>query len=169
MLCMMPVCVCYCSVFLCTEILHLLLCMRCFKNFPFLNFLCCPLYPLYYDWDFSGVVICFNLTQNPRKEVNAVLKKEAAYFGDIVILPFMDRYELVVLKTIAICEFGVSLYLNILLSFFLLDFFPNIVIESGFLGTSVLLGPMLSYMLSLNGPSILHAGSECDRSVHHEM
>jgi len=47
--------------------------------------------------------------QNPRKEVNAVLKKEAADFGYIVILPFMDRYELVVLKTIAICEFGVSL------------------------------------------------------------
>ena len=38
-----------------------------------------------------------------------MLKSEAAYFGDIVILPFMDRYELVVLKTIAICEFGVSL------------------------------------------------------------
>lgn len=37
-----------------------------------------------------------------------MLKKEAEYFGDIVILPFMDRYELVVLKTIAICEFGVS-------------------------------------------------------------
>ena len=37
-----------------------------------------------------------------------MLKKEAAYFGDIIILPFMDRYELVVLKTIAICEFGVS-------------------------------------------------------------
>lgn len=36
-----------------------------------------------------------------------MMKKEAAYFGDIVILPFMDRYELVVLKTIAICEFGV--------------------------------------------------------------
>lgn len=48
--------------------------------------------------------------QNPRKEVNAVLKKEAAYFGDIVIIPFMDRYELVVLKTIAICEYGVSLH-----------------------------------------------------------
>lgn len=47
--------------------------------------------------------------QNPRKEVNAVLKKEASYFGDIVILPFMDRYELVVLKTIAICEYGVRL------------------------------------------------------------
>lgn len=36
-----------------------------------------------------------------------MLKKEAEYFGDIVILPFMDRYELVVLKTIAICDFGV--------------------------------------------------------------
>lgn len=47
--------------------------------------------------------------QNPRKEVNAVLNKEASYFGDIVILPFMDRYELVVLKTIAICEYGVRL------------------------------------------------------------
>lgn len=36
-----------------------------------------------------------------------MLKKEVEYFGDIVILPFMDRYELVVLKTIAICGFGV--------------------------------------------------------------
>ncbi|XP_050287834.1 hydroxyproline O-galactosyltransferase GALT2 isoform X2 [Quercus robur] len=53
-------------------------------------------------------VTSFPYRTNPRKEVNAVLKKEAAYFGDIVILPFMDRYELVVLKTIAICEFGVQ-------------------------------------------------------------
>ena len=45
--------------------------------------------------------------QNSRKEVNVMLKKEAEYFGDIVILPFIDRYELVVLKTIAICEYGV--------------------------------------------------------------
>lgn len=36
-----------------------------------------------------------------------MLKKEAECFGDIVILPFMDRYELVVLKTIAFCEYGV--------------------------------------------------------------
>ncbi|XP_023517655.1 hydroxyproline O-galactosyltransferase GALT2-like [Cucurbita pepo subsp. pepo] len=54
----------------------------------------------------SNVVVRFFVALNPRNEVNAVLKKEAAYFGDIVILPFMDRYELVVLKTIAICEFG---------------------------------------------------------------
>jgi hypothetical protein len=55
----------------------------------------------------SDVVARFFVALNPRKEVNAMLKKEAEYFGDIVILPFMDRYELVVLKTIAICEFGV--------------------------------------------------------------
>ncbi|XP_062162509.1 hydroxyproline O-galactosyltransferase GALT2-like [Alnus glutinosa] len=56
----------------------------------------------------SNVVVPFFVALNPRKEVNAVLKKEAAYFGDIVILPFMDCYELVVLKTFAICEFGVQ-------------------------------------------------------------
>jgi len=49
-----------------------------------------------------------------------VLKKEAAYFGDIVILPFMDRYELVVLKTVGISEFGVS---SILPPFGFLKFF----------------------------------------------
>ncbi|XP_057947967.1 hydroxyproline O-galactosyltransferase GALT2 [Malania oleifera] len=54
----------------------------------------------------ADVVVRFFVALNPRKEVNAVLKKEASYFGDIVILPFMDRYELVVLKTIAICEYG---------------------------------------------------------------
>ncbi|CAN1145697.1 Hydroxyproline O-galactosyltransferase GALT2 [Linum perenne] len=56
----------------------------------------------------SNVVVRFFVALNPRKEVNDVLKTEADYFGDIVILPFMDRYELVVLKTIAICEFGVK-------------------------------------------------------------
>lgn len=40
--------------------------------------------------------------------MNAAMKKEAEYFKDIVILPFMDRYELVVLKTTAICEYGVT-------------------------------------------------------------
>ncbi|XP_020100470.1 hydroxyproline O-galactosyltransferase GALT2-like isoform X1 [Ananas comosus] len=55
----------------------------------------------------SNVVARFFVALNPRKEVNAVLKKEAEYFGDVVILPFIDRYELVVLKTVAICEYGV--------------------------------------------------------------
>ncbi|CAL0324887.1 unnamed protein product [Lupinus luteus] len=53
-------------------------------------------------------VTSFPYRTNPRKEVNVELKKESAYFGDIVILPFMDRYELVVLKTVAICEFGIN-------------------------------------------------------------
>ncbi|KAI3455963.1 hypothetical protein Pfo_012626 [Paulownia fortunei] len=55
----------------------------------------------------SKVAVRFFVALNPRSEVNAILKKEAAYFGDIEILPFMDRYELVVLKTVAICEYGV--------------------------------------------------------------
>lgn len=36
------------------------------------------------------------------------IKKEAEYFGDIIIVPYMDHYDLVVLKTIAICKYGVS-------------------------------------------------------------
>lgn len=48
------------------------------------------------------------LQQHARKEVNVELKKEAEFFGDIVIVPYMDNYDLVVLKTVAICEYGVS-------------------------------------------------------------
>ncbi|GJV25257.1 hydroxyproline O-galactosyltransferase GALT2 [Tanacetum coccineum] len=55
----------------------------------------------------SDVVVRFFVALSPRKEQNAVLKKEAAYFGDIVVLTFMDHYELVVLKTIAICDYAV--------------------------------------------------------------
>ena len=43
------------------------------------------------------------------------MKKEAEHYGDMVILPFMDEYNLVVLKTLAICEYGVCI-LNILIS-----------------------------------------------------
>lgn len=53
-------------------------------------------------------VIYTFIVQNQRKELNAILRKEAEYFGDIVIVPFIDRYELVVLKTIAICDYGVT-------------------------------------------------------------
>ncbi|THU46863.1 hypothetical protein C4D60_Mb09t09410 [Musa balbisiana] len=55
----------------------------------------------------SRAIARFFVALSPRKDVNAALKKEAEYFKDIVILPFMDHYDLVVLKTIAICEFGV--------------------------------------------------------------
>uniref|UniRef100_A0A0D3HU64 Hexosyltransferase n=1 Tax=Oryza barthii TaxID=65489 RepID=A0A0D3HU64_9ORYZ len=40
-------------------------------------------------------------------EVNVQLKKEAEFFWDIVFVPFLDNYDLVVLKTLAICEYGV--------------------------------------------------------------
>eukprot|EP01018_Ginkgo_biloba_P030479 Gb_00492 [translate_table: standard] len=55
----------------------------------------------------SKVVARFFVALNARKEVNIQLKKEADFYGDIIIVPFMDRYELVVLKTVAICEYGV--------------------------------------------------------------
>ncbi|KVH87375.1 Concanavalin A-like lectin/glucanase superfamily [Cynara cardunculus var. scolymus] len=50
---------------------------------------------------------CLISQQHARKEVNAELKKESDFFGDIVIVPYMDNYDLVVLKTVAICEYGV--------------------------------------------------------------
>ncbi|CAL4944949.1 unnamed protein product [Urochloa decumbens] len=55
----------------------------------------------------SNVVVRFFVALNGKKEVNEELKREAEYFGDIVIVPFMDSYDLVVLKTIAIVEYGV--------------------------------------------------------------
>ncbi|KAK7291669.1 hypothetical protein RIF29_06994 [Crotalaria pallida] len=55
----------------------------------------------------SEVVVRFFVALHQRKEINAELKKEAEYFGDIVIVPYMDNYDLVVLKTVAICEYGV--------------------------------------------------------------
>ncbi|KAF2282540.1 hypothetical protein GH714_043748 [Hevea brasiliensis] len=55
---------------------------------------------------YSKVVARFFVALNGRKEINAQLKKEA-YFGDIIIVPYMDNYDLVVLKTVAICEYGV--------------------------------------------------------------
>jgi len=46
--------------------------------------------------------------QHARQEINVELKKEAEFFGDIVIVPYLDNYDLVVLKTVAICDYGVS-------------------------------------------------------------
>ncbi|KAJ7953721.1 Hydroxyproline O-galactosyltransferase [Quillaja saponaria] len=55
----------------------------------------------------SYVVPRFFVALSGRREVNVEIKKEAEYFGDVVIVPYMDNYDLVVLKTIAICEYGV--------------------------------------------------------------
>ncbi|KAL5208997.1 hypothetical protein ABZP36_004620 [Zizania latifolia] len=48
----------------------------------------------------------FFVALHERKEVNKDLKKEADFFGDIVIVPFADSYDLVVLKTVAICKYA---------------------------------------------------------------
>ncbi|KAK3027863.1 hypothetical protein RJ639_041497 [Escallonia herrerae] len=56
----------------------------------------------------STVVARFFVALHKRKEVNLELKKEADFFRDIIIVPYMDNYDLVVLKTVAICEYGVS-------------------------------------------------------------
>lgn len=55
----------------------------------------------------SNVLARFFVAMHARKEVNVELMKEAEFFGDIVIVPYMDNYDLVVLKTVAICEYGV--------------------------------------------------------------
>ncbi|GAA0160322.1 glycosyltransferase [Lithospermum erythrorhizon] len=55
----------------------------------------------------SKIVARFFVAMHGRKEVNVELKKESDFFGDIVIVPYMDNYDLVVLKTVAICEYGV--------------------------------------------------------------
>ncbi|KAA3482898.1 hydroxyproline O-galactosyltransferase GALT4 [Gossypium australe] len=55
----------------------------------------------------SKVVARFFVALNGRKDVNVELKNEAEYFGDIFIVPYMDNYDLVVLKTVAICEYGI--------------------------------------------------------------
>ncbi|KAL5826540.1 hypothetical protein ACOSQ3_018387 [Xanthoceras sorbifolium] len=55
----------------------------------------------------SKVVARFFVALHGRKDINLDLKKEAEYFGDIVIVPYMDTYDHVVPKTLAICEYGV--------------------------------------------------------------
>nr|XP_027097948.1 hydroxyproline O-galactosyltransferase GALT6-like [Coffea arabica] len=55
----------------------------------------------------SEYIARFFVAMHRRKEINVELMKEAEFFGDIVIVPYMDHYDLVVLKTIAICEYGV--------------------------------------------------------------
>lgn len=61
--------------------------------------------------DAIEIISEFIFGQHARKEVNVEVKKEAEYFGDIVIVPYMDNYDLVVLKTVAICEYGVSIWI----------------------------------------------------------
>ncbi|KAJ7558079.1 hypothetical protein O6H91_04G024400 [Diphasiastrum complanatum] len=55
----------------------------------------------------SDVVARFFVGLHGSKDINIQVRKEADLFGDMVILPFIDHYELVVLKTVAICDYGI--------------------------------------------------------------
>ncbi|KNA10091.1 hypothetical protein SOVF_147620 [Spinacia oleracea] len=57
----------------------------------------------------SVVVVRFFVALHERETINVELRKEAEFFGDIIIVPYLDNYELVVLKTLAICEYGVNM------------------------------------------------------------
>ncbi|KAK9675746.1 hypothetical protein RND81_11G027800 [Saponaria officinalis] len=57
----------------------------------------------------SQVVARFFVALHKGETINLELKKEAEFFGDIVIVPYLDHYDLVVLKTLAICEYGVNM------------------------------------------------------------
>lgn len=103
-----------------------------------------------------------------------MMKEEADYFGDIVIIPFMDRYELVVLKTIAICEFGVRPWIYHLMFsqcfffFFICYFYLNFCIMK-IHSVQVLSSKPSFYSLWLIAKlQHLNAGSECVGCIHHE-
>ncbi|EFJ23513.1 beta-1,3-galactosyltransferase-like protein [Selaginella moellendorffii] len=55
----------------------------------------------------SLVIARFFVALHSDLEINLQVREEAEYFGDMVILPFIDHYDLVVLKTVAICEYAV--------------------------------------------------------------
>jgi hypothetical protein len=45
--------------------------------------------------------------QHKNEQVNMELWREAQLYGDIQLMPFVDYYTLITLKTISICIFGV--------------------------------------------------------------
>ncbi|XAR50110.1 Galactosylxylosylprotein 3-beta-galactosyltransferase [Bertholletia excelsa] len=53
----------------------------------------------------SIVVPRFFVALHHSNDINVEMKKEAEFFGDIVIVPYADNYDLVFLKTLAICEY----------------------------------------------------------------
>lgn len=55
----------------------------------------------------SKVMARFFVALHASLDVDMQLKKEADFYGDVIIVPFVDRYELLVLKTVAICEYAI--------------------------------------------------------------
>jgi hypothetical protein len=48
-------------------------------------------------------------SQHHNKHANKELWNEAVTYGDIQILPFIDDYDLIVFKTVAVCMYAVSI------------------------------------------------------------
>lgn len=54
----------------------------------------------------GNVTVRFFVGQHPNKQVNKEIWREALTYGDIQLMPFVDYYNLITIKTIAICIFG---------------------------------------------------------------
>ncbi|KAG9459886.1 hypothetical protein H6P81_004394 [Aristolochia fimbriata] len=54
----------------------------------------------------GDVVVRFFIGFHKNKQVNSELWREALRYGDIQLMPFVDYYALITLKTVAICMFG---------------------------------------------------------------
>ncbi|KAI5059483.1 hypothetical protein GOP47_0025802 [Adiantum capillus-veneris] len=52
------------------------------------------------------VTVRFFVGQHANKQVNKEIWREAVTYGDIQLMPFVDYYNLITIKTIAICIFG---------------------------------------------------------------
>ncbi|KAH9684007.1 Hydroxyproline O-galactosyltransferase GALT3 [Citrus sinensis] len=57
----------------------------------------------------GDVAVRFFIGLHKNRQVNFELWKEAQAYGDIQIMPFVDYYSLISLKTIAICIFGTKI------------------------------------------------------------
>ncbi|XP_043723838.1 hydroxyproline O-galactosyltransferase GALT3 [Telopea speciosissima] len=57
----------------------------------------------------GDVAVRFFVGLQKNKQVNIKLWRESQFFGDIQLVPFVDYYSLITLKTIAICILGIKI------------------------------------------------------------
>lgn len=57
----------------------------------------------------GNVTVRFFVGQHANKQVNKEIWREAVTYGDIQLMPFVDYYNLITIKTIAICVFGTEI------------------------------------------------------------
>lgn len=57
----------------------------------------------------GNVTVRFFVGQHSNKQVNKEIWREALTYGDIQLMPFVDYYNLITLKTLAICIFGTEI------------------------------------------------------------